>query len=206
MKLESKTAVCKICFKQFSDFNMVNFLQPKNSICDDCLKSFVPLFEKTLIQKEKTLILYEYNDFLRNILFQLKGNGDIEIASAFLSSLSLFLRLKYFQYTIVLAPSFLEREQVRGFNHLSEIFKELKMPTITPLIKTSDRKQSDLNLQERKEISKYIIWDKNFNIKKKKVLLVDDVITSGSTINACLTLIKEQHPKKIQILVISKAT
>lgn len=206
MKLIQKIKVCKVCFKQFTEFNMVNFLHPDNDLCYECLSCFVPIFENTKTQNEKTLILYAYNDFLKNTLYKLKGNGDIEIASIFLSSIYLFLKLKYFGYLIVLAPSFIQREKERGFNHLSEIFKALKMPMISPLIKISDRKQSDLNLEERKKIQDYIIWDENFNIKNKKILLVDDVITSGSTLNACLNLVKKHQPKKIQILVISKAT
>ena len=37
-----------------------------------------------------------------------------------------------------------------------------------------------------------------------KVLLVDDILTTGSTLFSCLQLIKKLHPKKIQILVVAK--
>ena len=38
----------------------------------------------------------------------------------------------------------------------------------------------------------------------KKVLIVDDVFTTGSTVNAMIDLIKPKNPKKIKILVMSK--
>lgn len=206
MKLTQKIKICKVCFKEFSEFNMVNFFHANNDLCAKCLNSFNPLFTKTKIQNIKTFILYEYNDFLKNALYKLKGSGDIEIATIFLSSISLFLKFKYFGYLIVLAPSYIKREDERGFAHLSEIFKPLKKQMISPIIKISDRKQSDLSLEERKKIEDYIIWDEKMTINNKKILLVDDVITSGSTLNACLNLIKKHQPKKIQVLVISKAT
>ena len=37
-----------------------------------------------------------------------------------------------------------------------------------------------------------------------KVLIVDDVYTSGSTINAMIKLVKKAHPKSIKILILSK--
>lgn len=206
MKLKIKIKTCKVCFKEIHNFNMVSFLKPNYEICNDCLISLSTSFEKTKINKCKTLILYEYNEFLKTCLYKLKGAGDIEIASIFLSGFYFYLKIKYYKYSLVLVPSYLKREEERGFNHLEEIFKILKMEILKPLIKISDRKQTNLNETERQKISNYIIWDSNCHIKNKKILLVDDVITSGATINACLNLIKKENPKKIKILIISRAT
>ena len=42
------------------------------------------------------------------------------------------------------------------------------------------------------------------SVKNKKVLLVDDIHTTGSSIDACLKMIRQGQPKDIKVLVIAK--
>ena len=47
-------------------------------------------------------------------------------------------------------------------------------------------------------------FDETKKITNKPVLLVDDVCTTGSTLKACIRLLKQHGVKKIQVLVMSK--
>ena len=49
-----------------------------------------------------------------------------------------------------------------------------------------------------------IVIDKRFLKKGEKVLIVDDVMTTGSTLKAMVSLIQKGHPKCIKLLVMSK--
>lgn len=40
-------------------------------------------------------------------------------------------------------------------------------------------------------------------IKNKKVLIIDDVLTSGSTLLACLSLVLKYNPQRVELLVLS---
>lgn len=80
----------------------------------------------------------------------------------------------------------------------------LKLPIYPLLKKNVDAKQSDLSAAERREIAKYISLDHPEKIRGKKVLIVDDVYTTGSTAKACLKQALKAKPKKIIFLAMSK--
>lgn len=104
---------------------------------------------------------------------------------------------------MVPAPSFIEADQERGFNHVEEIFGTLKLEMEKCIHKTKKIKQADLTKEEREKISEFLVID-NVDFSGKKVLIVDDVFTTGSTAKSMINLIKQKNPKKIEVLVMSK--
>ena len=74
------------------------------------------------------------------------------------------------------------------------------------LIKEQNNKvQSTLNKNQREENVKnvYKVINKN-NIKNKKILLIDDIFTTGSTANECAKVLKTAGADKIDIFTIAK--
>ena len=174
----------------------------KKILCDNCYQKFLIRNEKFNIGKFKGKILYYYNDFFRDILYRYKGLGDCVLKDVFIFRKSEFLKKKYKGYSIVLAPSNEEVENKRGFCHLEEIFKALNMNIIKCFKKNKKWKQSDKNLAERINIQNIIKIDKSMVKGVKKVLIVDDVLTSGSTIKSMIS----QMPSGIDIKVLILAS
>ena len=74
------------------------------------------------------------------------------------------------------------------------------------LIKTKNIiEQSKLNKEERQKNIQgaYIIQNKS-TIANKKILLVDDIYTTGNTVNECSKILQQAKTKKIGILVLAK--
>lgn len=72
------------------------------------------------------------------------------------------------------------------------------------LIKKDNVDQKKLNKKEREKHKDFIGANDLLRISGKKILLVDDVISTGNSINQALKVLKEGNPKKIKILIIAE--
>jgi len=74
--------------------------------------------------------------------------------------------------------------------------------------KTKDVKLKDKSTKERKKLIKDAFVVKNEkigDIQGKTILLLDDVLTTGATINECARILKEAGAQEVYALVIARA-
>lgn len=173
-------------------------------LCDSCSRKFVPKFREFKVDGIKGLAIYDYDETIRSYLYQFKGCFDIELANVFLERYYSELSINYSGYKIVPVPSFYEDDEIRGFNHVEEIFKKLNLPILKLIRKTSHFKQAEHSGNSRIDIKEHLVLTNHDSIKGTKILLVDDVFTTGSTVRTCIKLLKELNPKSIKVLVMSK--
>lgn len=65
--------------------------------------------------------------------------------------------------------------------------------------------QSTLNKQDRLENVKDVYQLKNGEqLKNKKILLIDDIYTTGSTVSECAKVLKQTEVEKIDVFTIAK--
>ena len=127
-----------------------------------------------------------------------------------LKNKKLFENIKKYDTIIPVTISY-KRFKERGYNQSLLIAKEIAVNTDLELlnnclIKTKNIiEQSKLNKEDRaKNISGVYILQKKELIEKRKILLVDDIYTTGSTVNECSRMLRYGNPKKIGILIIAK--
>ena len=101
---------------------------------------------------------------------------------------------------MICAPSYINDDLKRGFNHVKEIAKTLNLEIIDCLTKIKEYKQSDRKMSQRKDIQKVIRIDKTKINSKDRLLIVDDVATSLSTIKAIIHLLPTKSDIKVLIL------
>ena len=123
---------------------------------------------------------------------------------------------KFFQIlksydTIIPVPISKKRRKERGYNQSELIAREIaKRAEVnynnTSLFKTRNIvEQSKLNKEERqKNIQNAYQLRNGKTLENKKILLIDDIYTTGSTVNECSKILKQANPKKIGILTIAK--
>ena len=196
---------CKLCFEKIH-FNGINALIKNRMICQKCYNGFELINKKEYINGIEVRYLFEYNDFLKKNIYLLKGCYDIELKDIFLDRWKYILRLIYKGYLLVPVPSYFESDNKRGFNHVEEIFSSLKLISNKCLKKTKDIKQANLSKKQREKIDKVLIIENGEILKGKKVLIVDDIYTTGSTLNACINLVRKYYPKVLKCLILCKKT
>ena len=101
-------------------------------------------------------------------------------------------------------PSYYLEDEKRGFNHVVELYNRLKLPMLNIMEKTENVKQAKLKKKDRENIKNRFKCNDLKAIKNKKILIVDDVYTTGSSVRAIIDLLKAGKPKKIEVLVMAK--
>ena len=202
-KSSTTTPFCKVCFKDIRSYDTASLFEDY-PICPDCFNLMEPNMVVDTLDGIKTTSLFVYNDKVKQMLYQCKGCFDYEMADVFLSRQRSFLKRKYKKWVLVPAPSYEAKDQVRGFNHVEEIFKGLELPFIHAIEKKDNVKQADLNYAERQRIGKHLAWKDEADVAGLNILFVDDLLTTGATAKACARMLLEHGANKVEILVMAR--
>lgn len=198
------TRNCLICFKKVNITDFCRLFNGKIPICQACQTEMEPKFIKFRVDNHKAISLYDYNPFIRKLIYQYKGCYDYELHQVFLDRYAKEIKLRYFDRVIIPIPSYQNEDEQRGFNHVVETFKSIGLNMLNILEKTEKHKQAISSFKQRKEVYKYLELKSYPDLSKKKVLIVDDVYTTGSTMKSAIHLIEKLNPKKIDVLVVAK--
>ena len=183
---------------------MCRILNGKIPICRTCQNEMRPKFIKFKTDGHNATSIYDYNPFIKKLIYQYKGCYDYELNKAFISMFAKEIKFRYSGYVVIPVPSYKKEDEERGFNHVVEIYKNLGLTMLEILEKTEKHKQATSTVNSRHNVYKYLALNSRPDLRKKKVLLVDDVYTTGSTMKSAINLVEKLNPKRIEVLVIAK--
>lgn len=167
-------------------------------VCIECKDKLIRFEEITLEHCDTGISLYTYNQAAKDLLSSYKKKKEFAAGEA-LASL-MIERLKFEKDTvdmITCAPSSKASLKALGFDHgahlVNLISKELGVPwallfTPSPIVQKGldkeERLANALAISLKKEAIKIC--------QGKRILIIDDVYTTGSTVNRCISLLRQQ--------------
>lgn len=106
---------------------------------------------------------------------------------------------------VVYVPMSQAEEKKRGFNQSEllarEVAKRLGLPLLPALVKTKDTSaQKQLKREEREENLKGAFACVYDEVKRRSILLIDDVFTTGATANACAYALLKSGAREVLTL------
>ena len=208
--------ICGICEK-------IN----KDALCPKCNLELKKQAEVNILQKEEIeenikkekyfeelMYIFKYEGQVRKLILDYKFNEKSYLYKTFvnfsLKNEKIFENIKKYD-KIIPVPISKKRNKERGYNQSLLIAEEIANKTNLGLvnnclIKTKNIiEQSKLNKEDRQQNIQGVYSLQNERlITNKKILLVDDIYTTGSTVNECCKILQQANPKTIGVLVLAK--
>lgn len=218
---------CDLCGNNLHD----TYQSKQSLICSPCLTN-LPLFKQDLMlgdllnwpainkalpnaQFDHLFCIAPYLPPFSQWISQFKYQGRFELAPLFVSLLSQqWQTQKSYQCAppvdlILSVPLHINKWKIRGYNqaHIlaKPLAKILKIPYDDMLIKRTTNCLSQVGQtgkQRRKNLAKAFVLTKVLSKNVKHVMLVDDVLTTGSTANEISNVLKRAGVTKITVTTI----
>lgn len=168
-------------------------------ICKVCTEQIRNL-RKAELTKNGVAYIYSYEGRIRGLLHSLKYNDDLtgayyaaEVMAKELNNFGIDLTNSFITYV----PVHKERLRARGFDQCEVIAKRISDLSKLKFLKLFKRvkktkAQFNLNAEERAANMKgafELISDED--LSKKTVIIIDDICTTGSTLNECIKLLPQ---------------
>ena len=140
--------------------------------------------------------IFTYNQAMKDFFSRYKFDGDFLLRKVFASFLSEELK-KYKEYQFVVIPLSSERLLDRGFNQVEGLVDAAGFKYLDLLEKREERASSSKNRSARLATELPFFVKSGVTIPKK-ILLIDDIYTTGTTINRVKKLLEEAGAEDVK--------
>ncbi len=187
---------CKSCGRSIDD---------RSGLCAECAR--------TKFHFERAWSAYLYEGVLKDLVHLFKYSGRLSLARAFSDLLFDFINenpeILDGIDAITYVPLQAGNLRRRGFNQSkvlgARISARYDIPLLDLLTKSrATRCQNELSREERLDNLKGAFRSRGGNLKEKTLLLIDDVMTTGSTLNECSKTLLGSGAKNVRCLTLAR--
>ncbi len=176
----------------------VKYYEADGELCFDC--------QKTRHIYDQGAAVFEYTDGIKQSIYRYKYNGCRDFAVWYGDEMYEHLKvsLQMWQPEIIIpVPLHEKKKRKRGYNQAELIARRLgKLSGIgvdaESLVRSRETApMKSLDDTERAENIKKAFTIASNTLKYKKVLLIDDIYTTGATVDACAKVLKESGVERV---------
>lgn len=213
--LPKSRMICKVCQDK-----LIYIEEPRCKKCSKPVEHEEQEYCRDCLRKnyhyDKGFAVWVYDNAMRHSIANFKYHGRKEYAKFYTREVIRLYKeqiLKLSPDVIIPVPLHRSKYRERGYNQAqllaSGIGKELKIPVITQVL-IRDKKtlpQKKLSDKERlRNLSEAFQWNEKaacrYQEKITKVLLIDDIYTTGSTIEACSRVLQSAGVSQVYFIVL----
>ncbi|MGM0876451.1 MAG: ComF family protein [Bacillota bacterium] len=181
--------------------------QETETLCSDCKRwEDDPVWKNML---HKNVSVFEYNDAMKEVLATFKFRGDAALVNVFKQTFVGSYKDKISSLTIdwtIPIPLSKERLYERGFNQAKMLADFLPLQQLEILQRTHHEKQSKKSRNERLSASNvFSVVEESSKIENKRILLIDDIYTTGSTLRHAAKLLIQNGASSVSSLTLIRS-
>jgi len=209
-------SVCALCGEDLPETEEIRYgicneckpgiTMPGGNKCNICGKPLISEIDTciscrnrqslTALPYEKLWVLYPYTGKYRELLTQYKFNKKLPLADFFAEQIRNVLNEPELKdVRIVPVPPRPGKIKEKGWDQVDYLIKRLRKPFSKCLKRSRSQVQKELNREERIQNLKGRIY--SLGKVPRKALIIDDVITTGSTMEVCASVLKEAGAEKV---------
>lgn len=146
-----------------------------------------------------------YNGETRELVLALKYYNRRDLAETMVRLFFRYTEIDDDFDTVTCVPLHKIKQRARGYNQSEylarRIAEEMELPFEPLLVRTVNTvSQTTLDYKERlKNPENAFALFPGADVKEKRILLIDDVITTGATANACVSVLKKEGASRVSI-------
>jgi len=201
---KNENTVCTFCRHDLPLTNFTHYSENKIA------KTF---YGRIIIEKANTLLFYRKEGITKKLIHELKYKGNEEIGTFFGNWLGEILKQnnEFSDINIIVpVPLHPKKLKQRGYNQVTKFGEKLSYHLKKPflenvLLRTSTSKTQTFKARFERFNNNDTKFQSNntSSFKNKHILLIDDVITTGATIESCAKELQKTEGVKISILTMA---
>lgn len=174
-------------------------------LCEDCLAAF-PFAEQPLISQ--VLSVCRYEPPVKQLIYDYKYNDQRYIGRYMAELMAALIKQRGLSYDLILTvPGSSQRKKTRGFDHTLYMAQILSDnlgidwgDQYLVRVKETQRLKGLSKAERLIELDQVFELRCGDELRGKRLLLIDDILTTGATLSACTEVLSASGPESVQWL------